>query len=244
MSPETLDLHSEHPEVDAVAEYPPINRLAVLSLVLAIVGCGAIISPLMVCFAVAAVLTAATALWTIARAPRPMLGRKAAVAALLLGVLFGVWGTAWRLVREQMISAQARQQADRWLQLVQAGRLQEAHQLHLAHENRQAPGASLNEFYQNDRDARFEFESYFRSEPLRQIVQAGQGGDLRFLRRERLLSENDAGQQTDLITLRYALDSPGQAPSQRLVFLVQIARKVPRDGAEAYWELRGVQPAK
>jgi len=173
-----------------------------------------------------------------------MLGRKAAVAALLLSVLFGVWGTTWRLVREQMIYAQARQQADKWLQLVQAGRLQEAHQLHLAHENRQAPGADLKEFYKNDREVRFDFESYFRGEPLRQIVQAGEGGDLRFLQREKLLNEIYASQKTDLVTLRYALDSPGQDPSQRLVFLVQIARKVASDDTEAHWELRGVQLAK
>ncbi len=244
MSPEPLDMRSEHPEADAVAEYPPVSRLAVLSLVLAIVGCGAVFSPLMICVAVAAALTAAAALWAIARAPRPMLGRRAAVAALLLSVLFGVWGTTWRLVREQVVYAQARQQADKWLQLVQAGRLQEAHQLHLAHENRQAPGADLKVFYKNDRDARFELESYFRGEPLRQIVQSGERGNLRFLQHEKLLNETYAGQKTDLVTLRYALDSPGSAPSQRLVFLVQIARKVASDDAEAHWELRGVQLAK
>ena len=244
MSPEPLDMRSEHPEADVVAEYPPVSRLAVLSLVLAIVGSGAVFSPLMICVAVAAALTAAAGLWSIARAPRPLLGRKVAVAALLLSVLFGVWGTTWRLVREQMVYAQARQQADKWLQLVQAGRLQEAHQLHLAHENRQAPGADLKVFYKNDRDARFEIESYFRGEPLRQIVQSGERGNLRFLQREKLLNEIYSGQKTDLVTLRYALDSPGKDPSQGLVFLVQIARKVASDDAEAHWELRGVQLAK
>jgi hypothetical protein len=244
MSPQTLDLRSEHPESDAVAEYPPISRLAVFSLVLAIVSCGAVFNPLMVCFAVAAALTAAAALGAIARAPGPMLGRKAAVAALLLSVLFGVWGTSWRLVREQMVYAQARQHADKWLQLVQAGRLHEAHQLHLAHESRQAPGADLKALYQNDRDARFEIESYFRGEPLRQIVQAGKDGNLRFLQRETLLNETYAGQKTDLVTLRYAFDPPGKDPSQRLVFLVQMARKVAGDDAEVHWELRGVQLAK
>lgn len=219
--------------------------MAVLSLGLAIVACGAIFSPLMVCFAVAAVLVAAAALWSIARASRPPLGRKAAVAALLLGMLFGVWGTTWRLVREQVVYVQARQQADKWLQLVQTGRLQEAHQLHLAHENRQAPGADLKEHYKNDREARFDLESYFRGEPLRQIIEAGeQRGILRFLQRENLLNEIYSGQKVDVVTLRYALDLFEKAQPKTLVFQVRIARSVGTGGTEAHWELRGVQLPK
>jgi hypothetical protein len=244
MSPEPLDLRSEHPEIDSVAGYSPVSRLAVLALVLAIFACGAVVSPLMVCFAVAAVLVAVAALWSIARAPRPPLGRKVAIAALLLGVLFGVWGTTWRLVREQVVYVQAQQRADQWLQLVRTGRLQEAHQLHLAHESRQAPGADLKEYYKNDREARFEVESYFRAEPLRQIIEAGERGSLRFLQGDNLLDETYSGQKTDLVTLRYALDSPEKDPSKTLVFLVTMARKVASGGAEAYWELRGVQLPK
>ena len=244
MSPEFLDSHSEHPEVDAIPEYPSVSRPAVLSLGLAIIASGAIFSPLMVCFAAAAIVVAVAALWSIARAPRPPLGRKAAVAALLLSVLFGVWGTTWRLVREQVIFIQARQQADKWLQLVQAGRLQEAHQLHLAHENRQDPGADLKEHYKNDREVRFDFESYFRGDPLRQIVEVGERGSLRFLRREELLNEDFAGQKVDLVTLRYALDSVEKSQPKTLVFLVKIARKVSGEGTEAQWELRGVQVTK
>jgi len=244
MSPTPSDLPSEHPEADSVAEYPPVSRLAVLSLVLAILACGAVFSPLMVCFAVAAALVAIAALRSIARAQRPQLGRKAAVAALLLGVLFGVWGTTWRLVREQMVSAQAQQQADTWLQLVRTGRLQEAHQLHLAHESRQAPGADLGEHYKNDREARDDFESFFRGEPLRQIVAAGERGSLRFLQRENVLNDSYSGQTTDLVTLRYELNSSEKDQAEALVFLVTIARKVASGGAEAHWELRGVQLPK
>ena len=159
-------------------------------------------------------------------------------------MLSGVWGTTWRLVREQVIYAQARQQADKWLPLVQAGRLQEAHQLHLAHENRQALAADLKEFYKDNREARFDLESFFGGDPLRQIVEAGERGSLRFLQRENLLNESYAGQETDIVTLRYALDSPEKDPSKTLVFLLTIARKAARGGTEAHWELRGVQLPK
>jgi hypothetical protein len=227
-----------------VAEYPPVSRLAVLSLLLAIGACGAVFSPLLVCLAVAGALVAVAALWSIARAERPPLGRKAAVAALLLSVLFGVWGTTWRMFRQETVYAQARQRADQWLQLVQTGRLQEAHQLHLAHENRQDPGADLKELYKNSRESRFDFESYFRGEPLRKIVEAGQRGQLRFVQYANLVTESFSGQKTDVVTLRYALDYTEESQSRTLDFLLLIARSVSRQGAEARWELRGVQTPK
>ena len=97
MSPEPFDPPSEHPEADTVAEYPPVSWLAVLSLVLAILGCGAVISPLMVCFAVAAVLTAAAALGSIARARGRGWGEKrpsprcCSVCCLASGARRGDW---------------------------------------------------------------------------------------------------------------------------------------------------------
>jgi len=244
MSPDPLTPGTEHPEFETVAEYPSVSRLAVLSLALAVLGCGAIFSPLLVCAAVAAALTAAAALWSIARAEQPMWGRKAAIAALLISVLFSAWGITWRVVREQVIFAQARQQADKWLELVQAGRLYEAHQLHLSHENRQVPGADLKEYYRTDRDARFEYESFLRGPALRPIIDGGTRGQLRFLDYESLLNEPHMTQTTDVVTLRYALDAPGIGPSEPLVFLLLIARKVADGGAEAEWELRGLRLPK
>ncbi len=242
MSSESLRLHAEHPESDTIAEYPSVSRLAVLALVLAALGVGAVFSQLLVCVAVAAALTAVAALRSIARAERPLLGRKAAVAALLVSALFAAWGITWRAVREQVIYAGARQQADKWLQLVQAGRLHEAHQLHLAHENRQVPGADLQAYYKTDREARFEYESYLRSDPLRQIIEAGERGTVRFLSCEGVVNEPHMPQTTDVVTLRYALDTP--APGQPLVFLVLVARRLASDGAEAEWELRGLRLPK
>jgi hypothetical protein len=244
MSQESWDSRDESTEFDAVAEYPPVSRLAVLSLVLAIFASGAVFSPLLVCVAVAGALVAAAALWSIARAERPPLGRRAAVAALLLCVLFGAWGTTWRITRQQVLYAQAKEHADKWLQLVQAGRLQEAYQLHLNQDSRLAPGADLAEHFKNNRDSRREFESFFQREPLQRIVAAGAEGQVRFVRYEDQVDESYAGQKMDLLTLRYVLEAgPGGRP-QTEVFLVQIGRSVAPGGDEARWELRSVETPK
>lgn len=244
MSQERWDSGGESSEFDAVVEYPPVSRLAVLSLVLAVLASGAVFSPLMVCAAVAGALVAAAALAAIARAPRPPLGRKAAVAALLLCVLFGAWGTSWRAIRQQVLYAQAKEHADKWFQLVQNGRLQEAFLLHLNQEARLAPGADFEEYLKSNQESRYEFEGFFRGEPLRQIVDAGQRGQVRFLQYEDHVDETYSGQKRDFVTLRYALDTGPDAPPQTAAFLVQIVRSVMPEGSEARWELRSVETPK
>jgi len=244
MSQESWDSRGESTEFDTVAEYPPVSRLAVLSLVLAIFAGGAVFSPLLVCAAVAGALVAAAALRSIARAERPPLGRTAAVAALLLCVLFGAWGTTWRVARQQVLYAQAKEHADKWLRLVQAGRLQEAYQLHLNQDDRLAPGADLAEHLKNNRDSRREFETFFRREPLQQIVAAGAGGHARFVRYEEQVDESFAGQKKDLVTLRYVWEAGADARPQTEVFLVQVVRSVVPERGEARWELRSVETPK
>lgn len=242
---EPLAPHGVAPETEIAAEYRPVSVLAVISLVLAVAGVGAVFSTLMICVAAAAAALAVAALWSIARAERPPLGRKAALIALLLSLLCGAWGVTWRTVRQQVICNEARQLADKWLQLVQAGRLQEAHQLHLPRPSRQAPGVNLAEFYQNTREPRFEMENFFRENPLDQIVTAGQRGRLRFLECESLQDESYAGSTTDAATLRYVLDYERDGEPRTVTFLVIIARTVgPEKAAQANWELRNVQRPK
>jgi hypothetical protein len=244
MSQEPWDSRDESSELDAVAEYPPVSRLAVLSLVLAVLASGAIFSPLMVCAAVAGALVAAAALWSMAHAPRPPLGRKAAVAALLACVLFGAWGTTWRAIRQQVLYAQAKQHADKWLERVQAGQLQDAYQLHLSQDSRLALGADFEEHLKANQEARYEYDGFFRREPLQQIVAAGAQGRLRFVGYEDLADESYSGQTRDVVTLRYELVARSEDSPQTIVFLVQIARNAVADSDEVRWELRSVETPK
>jgi len=195
----------------------------------------------MVCVAVAAAAPAIAARWSIARAERPPLGRKAALVALLLSLLCGTWGITWRTVRERVICRDAQQLADQWLQLVRAGNLREAHQLHLSRQERQAPGANLEEYYKNTHEPVSDLDSFYAAAPLSQIVAAGQQGQVRFLACEDVQDESYAGIKRDVANLRYALDQPADGQLQTVPFLLTIARVVDRQKAEANWELRGVR---
>ena len=244
MARESWDLRGESPEFDAVAEYPPVSRLAVVSLVLAVLASGALFIPLLVCAAVAGAILAAAALWSIAHASSPVVGRKAALVALLLCILFGSWGTTWRWTRQQTLYAQAREHADTWLRLVQAGRLHDAYQLHLTQDSRLAPGADFEQHLAGNRDARLGFESLFQRDPVRQIVAAGKNGELRLVGFESQQDESYSGQQRDVVTLRYALDHRQDGQPQTMIFLMQLIRSVSHGDSEARWELRSVETPK
>jgi len=244
MSQEPFDSHHAATETDAVAEYPQVSRLAIGSLLLAVIAVGAVFNPLLICVAVAGAALAAAALWSIARADRPRLGRKAAIVALLLSLLFAAWGLTARTVREQWLCREAKQLADKWLQLARAGRRYEAHQLHVPWKDRQAPGANLDDYYKNTQQARFELDSFFRAQPLPQIIEAGSQGQVRYLQCDSLADESSAGSRTDVATLRYALDCQQDGQPRTVTFLVLMARTLESESAEAHWELRGVQLPK
>ena len=245
MSQEPLDSRVEHPEIDAVAEYPPVSRLAVLSLLLAIVACGAVFSPLLVCLAVAGALVAVAALWSIARAQRPPLGAKrpsprcCSVCCSASGAQPGEWSASrWCMPRPNNRPTNG----CNW-----CGPDACRKRINCTWRTRivRPPARTLRNYYKNNRESRFDFESFFRGEPLRQIVEAGQRGSVRFLQCANLVNEYFSGQKTDVVTLRYALDSTEERPTaRRWYFLLPIARKVASGGAEAHWELRGVQLPK
>lgn len=244
MSQEPSDSLPTPPETDLVADYPRMSRLAISSLLLAIVGVGAVFSPLLVCAAVAGAAVAVAALGSIARADSPLLGRRAAVIALLVSLLSAAWGLTARTARQQRLSREAQQLAEKWLQLVRAGRQYEAHQLHLPWKDRQAPGTNLADYYKNTREPRFDFESFFRAQPLPQLIAAGNQGQVRFLQSDSLTDESYAGAKTDVVTLRYALDYQQDGQPRSLTFLVILARILEPQQTEAHWELRGVQLPK
>lgn len=244
MSPELWDSRDESSEFARVAEYPPVSRLAVLSVILAVLASGVIFIPLLICAAVAGALVAVAALWSIAHAAQPMLGRKAAIAALLGCVFVGAWGTTWRLVRERVLFAEAKQHADRWLQLVQAGRREAAYQLHLDQDSRLALDEDFEEHLNARVEARYEYEGFWRGEPVAQIVKAGPQGQVQFLGYDEISRDSHLGQIKDFITLRYAFTAPSGEEPQTTVFLVQMLRTIRSGDDEARWELRSVELPK
>lgn len=238
------DSRDEPSELNAVAEYPQINRVAVVALILGVISVGAIFFSLLLLPAIAGALLAFAALWSIGRASRPQLGRQAALAALALCLTSAAWGVAWRAIRQQVLFAQASERADQWFEMVQAGRLGEAYQLHLSQANRQTPGTDLGEFLKTNREAREDYQVFFHGDPLQRIVDEGPRGKTRLLGLEKVLDESYAGQTKDDVTLRYAFDYQQDGQPRTVAFLVHMGRTRDKGSHEVRWEVRSLQIPK
>jgi hypothetical protein len=224
----------------AVAQYPSVSVPAVLALLLGVASAGALISPLWWCIPLVAATLAVLALRSIARSERVVLGRRAAVIGLLLGLGFVGWGVTRYYLRQRILQQQAHQHADAWLQLVQQGRLHEAHQLHLGQDQRQTPEADLAKYYRDSREPQREFHSFFDVAPVRDLVDQGAHGRLRFLGDKGVLAEGAPGTSSDVITLSYALDYEQDGQPTSLPFLITLVRTRNRGDADARWQVRDV----
>lgn len=239
MSEEPLSPPPFSSEVDEeLLGYRTLSWWAVAALLLGLLSVTAVFSSRLVVLPVAAVALSIVALRTLAANPTQLIGRKAALAGLSLALLFGTWSVTHAAVRRHLLFAEARIHAQQWLEMVQAGRLLEAHQLHLPQESRRSPGTPLEAFYNQDREGKQAMETFFRQPPLKELVAAGPGGTVRFQRDELIESEQNIGTQLDTITQRYVLDYREDDQPRTMEFLLTLTRKYRREHDEFRWEVR------
>lgn len=146
-------------------EYRVLSGLAVAGLVLGVLSAVALIEPRAAFVAVAGVLASILALWRIARRSPELVGRKAAIAGLLLSLLLGSVALGHVLTYRWLLIHQTRQVGMAWFDLLAQGQPQAAHQLLVKPNDRQTPGNDLWKFYRADEN-RYKSLEHFVNEPL------------------------------------------------------------------------------
>ena len=123
---------TEHHQDDDIAQYRQLCVLAVVGLILGLLSAAALIDPLTWVVPGAGILVSWLALRRIARAEAGLAGRKAALAGLLLSVLFGAAGAANAITYRALVRQQGRRFAEEWFELLLARQPQKAYQLTIA----------------------------------------------------------------------------------------------------------------
>jgi len=223
-----------------VVQHRSVSRLAVASMLLGLVSAAAIVNPLAWCVPIVTVTLAIAALKTISAEDSMVFGRKAALAGLAMALLFGACGLTRHFARPHWLYRHARPHAQKWIELVRAGRLKEAHQLHLSQEERESPGADLEAFYRDEKGAHETLSSFFGQAPLSEIVRIGRRGQLRFEGDVDVELTREGKARTDVVILRYAIDYEDDGKPQTLWFLVSLGRKYDTEHREARWNVRDV----
>lgn len=134
------------PETGEVPEYRSTSRLAILAAIIAVLSPAALFHPLLAIFAWVAAILAGLALLTMTEQHS---GRLLAMCVLVPTLIFGTLGPTHYFSKQHRMFTDAREFALQWLEMIDQGRLMEAHQLTLTFYERQPANISLESHYRN-----------------------------------------------------------------------------------------------
>ena len=232
----TPAFRSEQQESRGDGQYRSVSVLAVCGLVLGLLSVAALAHPGAWVFPGLAITFCLLALIRIGQQSDVLSGRKLAVAGLLLGLFFGVWATTRYFSERWIVTEQAQDFVEDWLQAVLDGDLESAHQATLEFYLREPEGTRLKEYYANDSEQLSLLQEYFSEGMAKTLADLGERGEFRFdrtmLRRKELDSQ--------IIGLRYFIyPRGGDVP---IVCLhIEALMDLRDDGV--YWTILGIDDA-
>ncbi|MFW6169322.1 MAG: hypothetical protein ACODAD_02450 [Planctomycetota bacterium] len=175
-------------------------------------------------------------LFTLARSP-DKIGRKAALAGMLLAILFGSSTISRHVSRRLWVSEHARRYANLWLQRIQENKLKEAHQLHLPQAHRAATGGSLDKHYREQQPLQEELEGFYGSAPLKTFIEVAPRAKIEFVGQ---IGYQPAVSQDDVV-LRYVARYQQNGESKELAMDLIMRRKAQFEQGISSWYLLNVR---
>jgi hypothetical protein len=223
------------PQDAEVTQYQAISGLAVVGLIVGILSLLALAHPFLWIVPAAGIVLSATALWRIIRDPAALVGRKPALAGLVLSVLFGAmapadWFTYWYLVDRE-----GRQFAAQWFEFLRRGEVIQSVQLMEPAQSRLALNDRLWKHYPRGSQNYESLESYVTRPEIRSLLALGPTADVRYYdTQDRSFSDGaDHLEQVWAVTTEKA--------GQRTSYFIRLNLKrypIPSTG-RAFWQLLG-----
>jgi len=210
-----------------IGDYRAVSRLAVAALMLGLASVLALITPVLWFLPVLASVLGFAALVRIKQNAATLIGRKAALIAIALGVTFAVAAPARAISRGVWLGARARSFAEVWLDFLRGGQPYHAHQLTQSTDERLPLDEDLPSKYKEP-DLKEDFGEFTRRPVAASLLRWRDGAELTYLNSEITYSS----QTEDVVVLRYLLADPDrQEPTTARITLL---RTVGPDGKERW----------
>jgi hypothetical protein len=243
--PDTMDAlpHlSGVPEGDA-NEYRSVSGSAVLGLFFGLAGAAALLSPLLWFLPIAGVVFSVIGLRRIAAAGPALIGRKPAMAGLVLSLLFAAASPAdWFLYR-RMIEHEGCRFAGYWFDYLREGEPHKAYELTVAPDSRLPLDDKTAEVFTAGSKDRDELEKYVENPVVHTLLTLGDRAQFRYYGTEKGWTEPDSEYLEQIFAVTYDAD---REPVSFFV-RVRLQRVVPPKSRRAYWRVAnvagGVHPA-
>ena len=246
------DIQFQESGEESLQDYRSINRTSIVGFVLGVFSAASLLHWLLLPIAIAAILTSSLALLQIRARGGELLGRKAALAGVALGIFFFAFATTKEYIRRGELDRQARQHADKWLELIQEGglpNLYKAFELQRTYPERKPLGTDLAlvfgdpaELTESDPSMlddelrellmpRMEFRRFLERPMVEEILGAGTDSVFAFVE---VAGRNRHG-DNDIVVLEYLIRYKKDNQSKTTRFYVKMARNYYDDIGEAHW---------
>ena len=216
-----------------VGEYRAVSGLAIAALILGILSVSALVYPLFWSVPVVGVLCALLALRVVRVRSDELSGRTIAIIGLMLSLVFLSWSVTHHLVRRYSLVEHAKPFAMDWLERVQQGHLEEAHEMFLEPSQRRPPGMDLKRFYAEHDRANRDLENLFLNPCLKPIVRHGMDGRISF-ERVIAITRSDG---IDYVTLQYAYRYKEDGKDRETAMHLLLVRYYDASEGIAMWSL-------
>jgi len=232
MTAENRPQLTEHHQNDDIAGYRELCVTAVVGLVLGVLSATALVDPLMWFVPVVAAVVSAVALRRIARSESVLVGRKRAMAGLMLAVLFGVAAVTDYTVYRHLVRQQGQRFAEEWFALLMAGEPQKAYQYLMPPDERHPPDGDLWKFYRESDHYHRQLLAFAKRPEVRTLVALGSNALVRYYETDGQMSSGERDELFQAYAVTY--DDAGK---RKTFFIGLTLTRHHLDDGRAAWQI-------
>jgi hypothetical protein len=225
-----------------LAQYQGLSAAAVVGLILGLLAPLAVMDPVLWAVPLLGILVNGWALWRIAGRSPMLVGRRAALAGLILSTLLAAAAITDWLAHRCLLRREARQFAGQWFDLLAQGQPQKAYQLVLSPKYRRPFDDKLWDFYRESTHWRAELENYVSQPLVRTLLTLGQKARLRYYQTTAQWPEEGRDHVAQVYAVSYQ-----QAGRKETFFVLLELQRVQFANGRANWRLLhaegGIRPA-
>jgi hypothetical protein len=189
---DSASIESLDPQSEGELEYQPVERLAIVGLILGLLSPIALLDTVLWFVPILGLLTNVMALVSIRRDGR--LGRTVALVGLALSTMFIVMPLSRILSAHVLLARQARPVAEQFLAYMREGSPEKAIMLNRAPDYRRPIDEGLWLFYRADDEARADLQQFVARPPIRMLLALGERAKVSFYKTASVATGGDLAQ--------------------------------------------------
>jgi hypothetical protein len=221
-------------DTEQLPNYRAVSALAVIAAILGAVSALAILTPALWILPLASLILAVVALRRIATADPPLIGRKAALWGLFLGVFWGVAGLTTHFTQQWIVRTQAQAVAQQWFQYMLQGHTPHAHQLTLYPNRRDFRLDQLDTVYATTPALEERLEAFLQDPGPSAVLRFDPSSEIHYIATEEQYRNAD----NEYVLMVYELADPGVAKTVQR-FVIELRHQ---PGEEGGWIVQEVLP--